>query len=482
MWRRLIACVCVIAVAFGARAQEPAGGAPLEFEKLKDAKAGVVYNAVAQTKGLTLGLRTDRLRYQLRLPEGFTRDKPRNLVVILHDTGADYSWGFSKLDALTFRPMDMLVAVDGTSARDAGGRTWNEAGNDVLVMRDFLLEMTRGLPVDRIILLGHGRGGLFATMALAGFPRLIDGVVVSGAGAWERTQVRGTRTTPICFMHGTANERFGYFSSLDARDAYVDDDHPMIALRRLRGLGDTLAPQQASECIDWCLGMRTDDAKVALAAAQRICAAKPAGANGRVFMPPLGLARQVLRRFDPDDKRFFKDADEATKKAGFALGAAIEGHALKHATALKSAIAPGQALAFDASQPPSAQAWIGHVLSVREDLRGTDALEGYLKSILFDDFCDRQTSAGRELMGELDESEEPVGEKLIKLIDAIPTIGLCDAIVPEKMEMFLGWASESGKAKELEPKMKVLGNWSEAIRLGTERARAIDAEWKTPSP
>src|SRR6185503_10880223 len=127
------------------------------------------------------------LRYTWSLPKKMEEGSLYDLVIICHGTGLDYRWGHANYPVGVFRPNDIVVSVDGTSSGPNDTRVFLGERKDAMLFRDFVLEMGRIFPADRIFLYGHSQGSFFVTFAIGEFPALANGVIAHASGAWTWT-------------------------------------------------------------------------------------------------------------------------------------------------------------------------------------------------------------------------------------------------------------------------------------------------------
>ncbi|MFT3686991.1 MAG: hypothetical protein QM783_19070 [Phycisphaerales bacterium] len=189
--------------------------------KLADAKPGVVYEATSACTGYTED-GTDRvglLKYCWSVPEGWEGlgAKPRDVIVLLPGYGKDHTWGHAALAANDLAPNGIVVCVDGSREAADGGRFPGLEIGDVLLMRDFVLEMTRNFPTAKIILVGHSQGAFAQVMLANRFPRLFNGVVACGGGV-PMMPLMGMRVVPAVLVHGTDDELVPLRIAVDGRD------------------------------------------------------------------------------------------------------------------------------------------------------------------------------------------------------------------------------------------------------------------------
>lgn len=439
----------------------------------------------------------EAIKYLMRLPVGFKMGEPRNLVIILHPQLKDRTWGFDEFPPATFRPNDIIVCLDGTTRTDDGQRVFALRYQDGVPMRNAVLDITRVLPTARIVLLGTEDSGLFVLNFAASFPRVIDGVVVLSSGAMERTPTKGgIAGVPIVFVHSPVDERVGYLYGVDARDAYLRDGHPTAFLRRIDDTSS--APEEAKarklacvgESLDYVLGMSSKDPAEVLTLVRSLLTPKP---NLGDHAPPFGMARHVLRRFepappppplapdkpkspaptkpadpaDPDDEdaprpmrptvpvdalpppdydlfRRFTDATEDHRRAAFELSVLIEKQAQRHLSSLRTQLMspkdltltlPSTAATKPANSPtsPTPPDWLGHLLPFREDFRGVESVESFIKELTFDQTLATQRDPAAAIW-EVFMEEKPPEQVFRTVAEQLPSAFLIEGLPPKMIE------------------------------------------------
>jgi predicted esterase len=473
---------------------------PERREPSKDAPGGQVFawTSRAAAKGATEGL-----RYTWCLPKDMQQDKPYDMIVICHGTGLDYRWGSANYKPGVFRPGDIVICPDGTSAgggaADDGTRVFLGQRADAMLFRDFLLEMTRTFPVDRIILYGHSQGSFFITYFAGEFPGLAEGIVAHASGAWTWSKTKGgIQRIPIAFMHGTRDPVVPYGQSVGARDAYAEEGHGMLLLRRLPLYNHWPNGDRASECIDWCLGMKTPDAAEAIARAEAMLRVKPKDEYGYECAPPYGAARLVLLRVvqagqaeeeggvgakpSADAPRGARPVDEATekqKKRAQRLLDRIDAEGGKHVATLKQSVKTRDDLAL-MSSGAEGNSWLGHLVSVREDFRGVDSVETYLNEIGWAEVRVAHEEAAEPMrMMWYSAGKEP--DKLRAAVEALPNCFLVEALPFDLVEQTRDWRQRAGELEisdELVKKQEIVEEWDRAWRRGLDAYAAIWKEWK----
>jgi predicted esterase len=421
----------------------------------------------------------DGLRFTWALPKDFKRGQSYDLVVICHGTGLDYRWGHANMKPSAFRPGNIVVSVDGTSEADDGTRVFLGERRDAIDFRDFVLEMSRSFPVDRIFLYGHSQGSFFVLYVAGQFPGLTEGVVAHASGAWTNTQLKGgIQSVPIAFMHGTADPVIPYAQSVGARDAFRDAGHESLLVRRLNGYNHWPNAVRASECIDWCAGMSTTRAETALAAAEALLAPKPKDEYGFECPPPFGGAYQVLKRVTLETEHHVEDADDEQRAKAKSMLERVDALAAKHVEALKKDVKSAGDLVLGLGEGEGA--WLGHLLAVREDFRGIPAVEAYLTEIGYDEAAAAQNEAAGKL-AEVWFSSRPDKNKFEVACNTLGECFLLDTLpgdMPARMTEMRAKAAEMQISEEFIENYGVVELWIAARKNGYQRYVELCKDWK----
>lgn len=456
--------------------------------KLADAKPGVVYQATSQCTGYTEDGqdRIDLLKYCWSVPEGFERNKPRDMVIILPGFDMDCTWGPAALPARDLAPSSIVITVDGSRETDRGGRFPGLEIGDIILMRDFVLEMTRAFPTAKIILVGHSQGAFAQVMLANRFPRLFNGVVSCNGGVIHMP-IGGLRNVPAVFIHGTDDDIVPLRASVQGRDALVSAGSNAAVYRPVPGAGHAPDVKQAAIGVAWIRGMVTEKPDEALDAALAMLAAP--GDEG----PAFGLAAQLCRRFaaDPEDRtawpRGLKEATDEQRKQARSIQLAIEAQALRHVAALRPNLPNAQALrsaSFEADLP--APAWLGHLLALRENFRGVESVEAFATEIGFDDLADEQDGAGRRVVEVLESADwggtgASPAETYAAVIENLPKAYLINWLpgnLEKEMRTWLAVADDLRLSKAQRSAFPVVTQYAAAIKQGREQYRRLNAGWK----
>lgn len=396
------------------------------------------------------------LHFAYRLPADFdpaAKLTPRSVCVFLPDLGGDHA-SLAAAIGTSFRPSDVLVTIDGVSSV---GATFTGESAEGGVFRGLLLELPRHFATARLVLIGHGQGGLFACHYSSEMGRMIDGGVVacgSGVWNWSRTENPQFRAVPTVLVHSTSDPLRPYYAAALTRDGLSVAGADLLALRRLSG-ESSFDVSAICGAVDWCLAMRAEkpaDALSAIRAMLEAAAGKPA---------PLGMARRALRRFEGKDPAFkppIKPDDPAVKEA-WDLSVAIEARAQKHVDALRARLRSPADL-----KPPidaADGAWIGHLLAVREDMRGVDAVEGLVADIGFEAAAGAHAKEAAQLLLVL-ESDAPPKEIFARAVESLPKCFLFDGLPFDLADRLRAWR-KAADANALTPESLAAYDKAQAV-------------------
>jgi hypothetical protein len=233
---------------------------------------------------------------------------------------------------------------------------------------------------------------------------------------------------------------------------------------------------RATECLDWCEGITTSDAATALACAKRMSSVKKTDQYGMELPVAFSGARAILRRFEPKAANAIANAPADVAADAAKLSKAIEDEGAKHVAVLAKKIAKRADLKL------GAEPWLGHLLPLREDFRGVDSVESYLKSIEFDKTREAQAKSAGEILSAWYDGKDPKTQFQTisqKLGDAF----LAEGYPPELGERIEAWKKDAAKLGLKDKELKSYSNfeaWRDGWTKGLERYRAIWKDWKSP--
>lgn len=203
--------------------------------------------------------------YLWRGPRKYDPAKGAGLTFILHGSNLTRMWGFANHSKDNFRPDDVVVCPDGTTANGSGGYNFMDAPADVAKFHALTAEVKKAFNVQGTFLYGHSQGSFFALKYAGEHAAEVNGVVAHASGLWT-----SSRTGPeahhqaIVFMHGTLDPVVPYRQSVDGYEALKTAGYPAVRLRSLEGWNHWPAAQNGpvdhtSQQLAWVEGMTTKD-------------------------------------------------------------------------------------------------------------------------------------------------------------------------------------------------------------------------------
>lgn len=415
------------------------------------------------------------LRYAWLVPNEYDGKTARNLTVILHGTGLDYRWGPANNPAGVFRPDDLVVSVDGTSPGPNESRLFLGEKKDAQAFAAFLDEMRAAFTVDRVFLYGHSQGGFFVVYFAGEHPTAVAGVVAHASGAWGFSKMTSpVKKVAIAFQHGTLDPVVPYPQSPGSRDAYADAGFELLHLRRLDRYNHWPNAVRSTESLDWCEGMTTTDPARAFELVQRMLATKKPDEYQWQTTVDYAGARDVLRRLEKTGPAPFADVPEAVAKSAASAITKVEAEGAKHVAALEKSVKSRKDLS--SKDAP----WIGHLVPVREDFRGVDSVEAYVKKIGYDAELAAQSKAARAIRDAWYASGPPKStyEAIVtNLGSAFLFEGFPDELA-ERMKAWNSSAKSLGIDAKTQKKYAVVEVWVDGWKEGEESYRAIWKGWK----
>ena len=428
---------------------------------------------------------TDGTRYAWSLPAKYEKGKAYDLVVLLHPAQMDFRWGPSNHQRGEdgFRPDCVVVSVDGMSAnpRRPDMRTFEPTAENCVRFRDVLLEFSRVLPVRHMILYGQGSGGKFAAYFSSAFPALADGVLNHGGGMVDGGAVKST--VPMVFMHGAKDSITPLRASVEAVKAYQDAGHKSVRLRVLREYNDFPNETCAGECVDYLRAMRTENPAEVVAAAKRMLTPKGADEFGYRPTPWFAGAMGVLRRFGDGEGagvgvgKFEKEPAAEVKKEAEVLIAKIEKEAELNVTNIRTLLKASGMEKGDFELDGGA--WLGYLLTARDDFRGVKAMEALAAELKLDEKIAAHAEQAGELWATWSVSAQE-GEKYAIAVEKITKSYLCEGL---PVDLLPRCRAIMKKADELEidsaarNMFEFMQLWEQGCREGLEAYKMRVGEW-----
>lgn len=459
------------ALALGAALSlQPASATPLDDPPDRAPGEGGEVSVVYQAKS------EGGLRYTWLLPEGYESGVARDVTVILHGTGLDYRWGHWNHPTGVLRPDDIVVSVDGTSP-DGEARLFLGNSADAEAFKAFLDELRGLFVVDQVFLYGHSQGGFFAIYFAGEFPDAIDGAVAHASGAWNWSKMgRDVQRVPLAFMHGTRDPVVPYRQSPASRDAYAEKGFELLHLRRLQNYNHWPNAVRANEVLGWCDGMSTEDPEEALAEALAILRKKRPDQYQYESAVDYAGARDVLRRLVGEGPRPFKEVDAKTEREAKRWIAAIEEEGKRHVSKLKKSVAKKKDLRLGEGE------WLGHLLAVREDFRGVDAVEAYVKKLGFDGVFEKQEKARAAILEAYYEEKDST-KQFETIVLELSKGFLFEGYPPElaeRLEKLRGAGDKKDFSKKALAAFEEFEHWREALEKGYAEYASIWKKWDGP--
>ena len=418
------------------------------------------------------------LRYVWWLPEGYDGKRARNLTVILHGTGLDYRWGYWNNPPGTFRPQDVVVSVDGTSPGQGDSRLFLGEPKDADAFHAFLEEMRKLFAVDRIYLYGHSQGGFFVTYYSGLHPDAVAGVVAHASGVWTWTETgKKASRVAVALLHGAADPVVPYRQSPGSYEALREAGFERLLLRRMPGYNHWPNAVRATECLDWCEGMTTEDPDRALALAVELLRPKGPDQYQYEIPPAFAAARMVLGRLQGEGPDPLAGTPSTLQERAAELRSALDRFGAEIAKELEKDV--GKKLAL-AAEPP-----LAGLLAFREDFRGVEPAERWLQKLGFDKAAKAHAKAAAAALDAWYAEQKADGDRFVEIVAALADGWLFDGYPPELGEKLADWHAS---AKSLGLDKKALKAYDEVVepwRKGWE-ARAWEryaqacAGWKPP--
>jgi len=424
------------------------------------------------------------LRFTWTLPQNYKKGEAYDLVILCHPNRADFRWGTLNHPApatakdRAFRPGDIVVSIDGTTAADRNPdlRTFETTTNSIIQFRDLVLEISRTFPVNRIYLYGMGGGGTFVQCFASNFPALADGVVAHGCGASAECIKKGN--TPLVLIHGAKDLMVPLYISFEARSAYLEADHKNVRLRILQSFNDFPNPVRASEGLDWVKAMRTDDPQQALDSIRAMLTPKRADEYEYRTVVWFGAARQALSRLIGEGEQPIKSVSAEIAAAAQSLIEKIEAEGEKHIAVLRPQINP----AGLAETALDGRPWLGHLIALREDFRGVHSVETFVSSIGYDDLLTAHDDVALGFAG----SWTPDGDAKFAFEEAADVIQRCwlSQFLPmgigPRMRFFARKADELKLAPDALEKFEYFQNWEKGWKDGLAAYESLWRKWEAP--
>lgn len=483
-----------------------AGSDPAQKKPARDVEPGKTYTWRS----------ADGLRFAYTIPIDYKSGEGYDIVVVCHPNASDFRWGMvnhapgkPEPDAKAapsasdisrmFRPHAIVVSVDGPGAHPKmpDRRSFPCTQAAAVRFRDFLLELSRTMPGNRICLYGYGgggdpenggAGGTFVAYFSGVFPNLADGGVVAyGGGELTSEAAKPIQTyVPAVYIHGVKNTIVPFSSALRAIEAHRSIGNRLVRLRALRAFNDYPNPVRVSESIDYLIGARTDKAAECLASVEALLT--PKSVDEYDYAAPVWYAgaRELLARIlnEPGPLTgampFEGDAvptDEVKTRAR-ALISLIDAEATKHIGVIRETLPKGtKATDLYLDGGP----WLGHLIAARDDFRGVKPMDDFAKELGLD-----EAIASHALIAEtLQEAWSPTDEvsSFAAAIEHIPHCFLSEGLPVDLLARMKGWKRKAlGAELALDPESlegyENITNWDDGYRKGLDAYEKVWRGWR----
>jgi predicted esterase len=415
------------------------------------------------------------VRFVWWVPENLDAKTQRTMTVILHGRGFDYRWGWKNHPPEMFRTDDVVLSVDGTSA-DGEHRWFAPEKKDADALQEFLVEVTHTFGVERVLLYGHVEGGAFALFFAGEHPDLVAGVVAHDCLPPAPPKLAPEAPRPaIVFMHGTLDPDTYFARSLDARGAWSKAGFTLVHLRRLEHSSYEPNPRRADEELAWCDAMTTVKPDVALSAALALASVPKSEASHRQTANDLAGAREILRRFDGKGPAPFAGLDADTAARAKSLADEIDSAGALHVQALRKSIQKKN-FKLDGKLP------VGHLAAVREDLRGIDVVEAYVKELGYDALFESQQKPAGAIL-DVWRKNKDAKTTFETVIENLPKAWIYEGLPPDLAEKMHAWKTDEkklGLSSRASKSWPIFEDWQHAWEDGLKDYAEIWKTWKGP--
>jgi pimeloyl-ACP methyl ester carboxylesterase len=272
--------------------------------------------------------------YGYRLPRKIDRQRPPNLVFMLHGTGLQWGWAFWNypIAAGGFRGNDIIVAPEGMTPGQGGTFNFIQGKADGDQIAGLIAVFKRAFPIARVYIYGHSQGAFFAYWFAGDRPELVDGIVAHAGNVLDVKHSKlAKEKVAIGILHGKADQVVPVECAYRTEKIYKEQGYKQVKLFVVEGLtaqsGHWPLPKEAGEMFDWLDSVSQDSARgVADIALHEL-------AKNEV---DLGIVAEAAARGETLLKGY-KGADRAAVSEKLkAIAGLIEAAQAAHAAAVKS--------------------------------------------------------------------------------------------------------------------------------------------------
>ncbi len=311
----------------------------------------------------------DGLAYTYIVPKNYQPKTGANLTFILHGSNLTRLWGFANHRAGEFRPDDLVVCPDGTTASGQGGFDFLGQPADLERLHALHQKLKQVFKIRATYIYGHSQGSFFAFHYAGAYPDEVQGVVGHASGVWTWTRLeKGGHSQAILLMHGTQDPLVPYFQSAGGFEAFRKAEYPLVRLRSLEGWNHWPAElnsptRHVSQQLAWCEGMTTGDPDRLAASFNFLCEVKEKEWHDYAALYGVALRVKATKRIS---QALFKRSEGVLQ--------AIDKLASAHREAVEKSLGGNKAAKFDG------QAWAGHLPMFLRAFPGVPGCEAVRKN------------------------------------------------------------------------------------------------------
>jgi len=306
---------------------------------------------------------------------------------------------------------------------------------------------------------------------------MIAGVVAHDGAPIAPPKLASEAAKPaIVLMHGTIDPDDFFAHSLDARAAWSKAGFPLVHLRRLEHASYEPNPRRANEELDWCDAMTTAKPEIALRVAIELASVSKSDPSRMQTATDFGGTREILRRFEGKGPAPFASVDTDNAARAKELAEKIEAAGVQHVQALKKAIPKKKDLKLDGKLP------IGHLAAMREDFRGVESVEAYVRELGYDALFESQQKPANAILDVWRKNKEPKVTFDVAL-ENLSKAWLYEGLPPDFAETLRAWKRDEKKLGLSSRGLKswpVLDEWQRSWDDGLKEYAEIWKEWKGP--
>ena len=276
--------------------------------------------------------------YWYRLPRRIDRQRPPNLVLMLHGTGLKWGWAFWNypIAAGSFRGEDIVVAPEGMTPGQGDTFNFIQGKADGDHIAGLIALFKRVLPVGRVYIYGHSQGAFFAYWFAGEHPEIVDGIVAHAGNVLEVKHSKLSREkVAIGILHGKADAVVPVDCAFRSEKIYRELGYKNVKLVVVEGLNEQSGhwplPKEAGEMLAWLDSVSEDSARRAADIALHEIARDE---------PDLSVVLSALRRGEALKKGYKAPDKAALAEQLGAIESLLDAAQAAHAAAVKPQAGP----------------------------------------------------------------------------------------------------------------------------------------------